>query len=48
MATCLIFAPLCFLGPGFFGPRGCLRSFDRDTNRASRTKTSANSTGGRS
>ena len=27
MATCLIFAPLCFLGFGFFGPRGCLRSF---------------------
>src|SRR6478752_6286775 len=42
VATCLILAPLCFLGFGFFGPRGCLRSFGSDTDLARRTNTSAN------
>jgi hypothetical protein len=45
VATCLILAPLCFLGFGFFGPRGCLRNFGRETDRAKLTKISANSTG---
>ena len=45
VATWLIFAPLCFFGFGFFGPRGRLRYSDSGTVRAQAISNRANSLG---